>query len=225
MLGAHLGPIFRPMVMQRVDPALARVYFILTGNKNRSTDVQSPIATPTQYEDNSVFTKPDQGGSKWISASTRGSCWHHRFRGEGLYMILVPSSPQIFYLTTITTTHSWTKTQKIPRSALQISWAEARGWCDAAGEAQTSYSGVLSTSVLSYGRHFTPSKPSCLGICFVSAELALSQLCYVGKGLKIIFEKIWALLCVRAWEKSFLSPQISLCCLSELPSCCCGIAF
>lgn len=173
--------------------------------------MQFPKATLTQYEHNFVFTNPDQGGSKWISASTRGSCSHHGFRGEGLYMILVPSSPQISYLTTITTIHGWTKTQKIPRLAPQISWAEACGWCDTTREAQTSYSQVLTTSVLSYGRHFAPSKPSCLGICFVGVELVWSQLCYVGRGLQIIFEKIQCF-CVCKHEN--IIPQISLCCFS-----------
>lgn len=173
--------------------------------------MQFPKATLTQYEHNFVFTNPDQGGSKWISASTRGSCSHHGFRGEGLYMILVPSSPQISYLTTITTIHGRTKTQKIPRLAPQISWAEACGWCDTTREAQTSYSQVLTTSVLSYGRHFAPSKPSCLGICFVGVELVWSQLCYVGRGLQIIFEKIQCF-CVCKHEN--IIPQISLCCFS-----------
>lgn len=89
------------------------------------------------------------------------------------------------------------QTQKNPRSALQISWADACGWCDTAREAQTSYSPALSTSVPSYGRHFTPSKPSCLGICLVGMEQVWSRLCYVGRGLKIIFEDS-VLLCV--WE-------------------------
>lgn len=176
-----------------------------------------------------VLMNPDQGGSKWISASTRGSCSHHGFRGEGalhdphvLRVACVPSSPQISYLITITRIHSRTKTHtKNPLSVPQISWADACGWCDTATEAQTSYSQTLSTSVPSYRRHFTPSKPSCLGICFVGVELVLSRLFYVNRGLTNIFEKIQCF-CVWAWDRTCLvmpwiwlfAPQISLCCFS-----------
>lgn len=153
--------------------------------------------TPLHNMNTVVFMNPDQGGSKWISASTRDSCSHHGFIGEGalhephvLRVARVPSSPQISYLITITTIHGWTKNTKNPRSALQISWTDACGWCDTARETQTSYSQAFSTSVLSYGRHFTPSKPSCWGICFVGVEVVWSRLCYVGRGLEIIFEKI-----------------------------------
>lgn len=140
--------------------------------------MQFPKATPLHNMNTVVFMNPDPGGSKRISASTRGSCSHHGFRGEGalhdphvLRVDCVPSSPQISYLITITTIRGRTKTQRNPRSVPQISRADACGWCDTAREAQTSYSGALSTSVPSYGRHFAPSKPSCLGICFVGVEL------------------------------------------------------
>lgn len=152
--------------------------------------MQFPKATPSQSMNAVVSVNVDQGGSKWISASTRGSCSHCGFRGEGalhdphvLRVARVPSSPQISYLTTITTVHGWTKTQKSPRSAPQISRADACGWCDTATEAQTSYSQALSTSVLSYSRHFTPSKPSCLGIDFVVCRAGLITAALHGRRL------------------------------------------
>lgn len=132
-------------------------------------------------------------GSRWIKVNL---CINTRqlftcgFRGEGalhdphvLRVARVPSSPQISYLTTITTVHGWTKTQKSPRSAPQISRADACGWCDTATEAQTSYSQALSTSVLSYSRHFTPSKPSCLGIDFVVCRAGLITAVLHGRRL------------------------------------------
>lgn len=125
--GAQLGPIAHYTALQWVGERIFHPNMQVI-----KTQKPLPKATQTQHQHNSLFTNPDQGGSKWISASTQGSCSHHRFRGEGLYMILVPSSPQISYLITITTIHGWTKTQKIPWSAPQISQAEACGWFDTA---------------------------------------------------------------------------------------------
>lgn len=145
-----------------------------------------------------VCVNPDQGGSKEISTSTHSSCSLHWFRGEAalhdphvLRVARVPSSPQIFYLTTIIKIHSRTKNmQKNARPVPQISWAEASGWCDAPKGAQTSYSQALSTSVFSYRGHFILSNPSCFGIYFVGGGAVWSRLYYVGKSLEIIFERI-----------------------------------
>lgn len=152
---------------------------------------------------------PDQGGSKWKSVSTLGSCSHHRFRGEGalhdphvLRVARVPSSPQISYLITITTIHSRTRTQKEnPRSVPQISWADASGWCDAAGEPRTSYSQAPSTSVLCYGRHFTLSKARCYitGIFALLVESRFDHGCVTWeKALNHIWEDSVPL-CVCVW--------------------------
>lgn len=147
-------------------------------------------ATLRQYEHRFVFTNPDQGGSKSIRASTRHSCSHLRLSGEVLYMILEPSSPQISYLVTTS------PTSRPLRSPEPVACA----WWDTVREAKTSYSLVLSTSVLSYSRHFTPSKTSCLGIYFVDLELVWLQLCYVGWSLKILCEGS-ELLFVQAWDR------------------------
>lgn len=97
-----------------------------------------PKVTLLYYIKISVCLSPDQGGSKQIFTSTQGRCSLHWFRGEAalhdpqvLRVACVPSSPQISYLTTITTIHSRTKnTQKNAQPVPQISRAEASGWCD-----------------------------------------------------------------------------------------------
>lgn len=124
-----------------------------------------------------------------------------------------PCPLQISYLTTITIIHRRTKTQKSSAGpALRSPEPRSVGGAISPGEAQTSYGRVHATSVPSYGRHFTPSKPSCFGICCVGAELVWSQLCYVGRGLQ---NQIWeysVLLCVQSMRILLLqvSPNFPL---------------
>lgn len=172
-----------PMACWQVNLVLMGEYFLNIPNHTKQNSVQYPKATSLHDINTFVCLNPYQGGSKWISASTRGSCSHHWIRGEGalhdphvLRVASVPSSPQISYLTTITTIHGWTKTQKNPRSVSQISWADASGWSDTAAEAQTSYSQTLSTSAPSYGRHFVKTQLFRDLLCWCRAGLIMALL-------------------------------------------------